>query len=170
LKHKLYLRNVKKSDLILLRDWRNSKHILEFSGQFKLLNLEDQKKWFTELKNKDSDKIMFVIIDESKKSLGVCGLTHINYKTHSADVAILLGDVTVHGKGVGEESLKLLIEYGFKKINLHRIKAEIFEFNTASIKLFEKVKFKQEAILKDSLWRDGRWWNTYVYSIFANDY
>ena len=34
----------------------------------------------------------------------------------------------------------------------------------------EIIKFKQEAILKDSLWRDGRWWNTYVYSILANDY
>jgi RimJ/RimL family protein N-acetyltransferase len=166
---KLYLRKIIKSDLTLLREWRNSKQFFEFSGQFKLLNMEDQKKWFQQLSKENPDKIMFAIINKNKKIIGTCGLTNIDYKNRSANTAIMIGDATIHGKGYGTESLRMLVEYGFKKMNLHRIEAEIFEFNTVSIKLFEKLNFKYEATLKESLWRHGRWWNTHVYAIFANE-
>ena len=71
----------------------------------------------------------------------------------------------MHGKGLGTEALQLLVNYGFKKMKLHRIGAEIFEYNKISLKLFEKLNFKREALLRDGLWKDGRWWDVYTYSI-----
>ena len=50
------LRSVKKSDLKLFRDWRNSSVIREFNTQFTLLNMKQQNFWFNSLSDKKTDK------------------------------------------------------------------------------------------------------------------
>ena len=112
---------------------------------------------------------MFMILDNLRKPIGICGLIHIDKKNRNADVAIILGDTKLHGQGYGTESLKLLVKYGFEKLKLHRIGAEIIEYNKISIKLFEKLNFEYEALMKENLWRNGKWWNTTVYSILAKN-
>ena len=71
----------------------------------------------------------------------------------------------IHGKGFGTKALQMLIDYGFFKMKLHRIGADIFEYNKISVKLFEKLGFTKEGVLNDYLWRSGKWWNLYKYSI-----
>jgi RimJ/RimL family protein N-acetyltransferase len=95
----------------------------------------------------------------------VGGLIHLDKKNRNAEVSIILGETKLHHRGLGTKALQLLINYGFQKLKLHRIEAEIFEYNKISVKLFEKLNFTREAILKDSLWRSGRWWNVYIFSI-----
>ena len=41
------LRNVKKTDLALLRDWRNLEESRQFNTQYTLLNMRNQKNWLT---------------------------------------------------------------------------------------------------------------------------
>lgn len=163
------LRNVKISDLKIIRNWRNSTDTREFNTQFTLLNMTNQKTWFNDISKAGSIRKMFVIIDEQKRPIGICGLINIDKKNRSADVAIVIGEKTSRGKHLGSKSLELLVNYGFKKLKLHRIGAEIFEYNKRSMKLFEKLNFKLEAIMRDRLWRNGMWWDVYLYSILSNE-
>ena len=163
------LRKIKQQDLSILRDWRNSKEIFPFNSQFSLLNMIDQKKWFAEIDKKKSDRKMFMIT-LNKKTIGVGGLIQHDVKNKSADIAIIIGERKSHGKNYGTQSLQKLVEYGFNNLNLHRIGAEIFEFNKISVKLFEKLNFKHEITLRDVLWRDGRYWNVLGYSLLNNKF
>lgn len=163
------LRKVKKKDLATIRDWRNSEGIREFNTQYIYLNMENQTNWFNSIQ-KNSDRIMFIITNKKKKPIGICGLIHLDKKNHNADVAIIIGNKTLHGKGYGFESLSLLVKFGFEQLNLHRIEAEIFEYNHKSKMLFKKLNFKYEVTLKESLWRNGKWWNIHLYSLLLNDY
>lgn len=162
------LRTVKISDLGIIRDWRNSPGTREFNTQFTLLNMRNQKKWFAEISKDGSQRKMFVIEDEKRRPIGICGLINIDRENRSADVAIILGEKRQRGKHLGSESLELLVGYGFKKLKLHRIGAEIFEYNKRSVRLFEGLNFKLEATLRDRLWRNGRWWDVYSYSILSS--
>jgi UDP-4-amino-4,6-dideoxy-N-acetyl-beta-L-altrosamine N-acetyltransferase len=166
---KTKFRKIVRTDLRILRDWRNSTGIMEYNSQFTLLNMVDQERWFKQIREKNSDRIMFMVMKE-KKPIGVCGLIHVNKKDRNADVAIIMGDRKLHGKGYGSEILQRLIEYGFTKLKLHRIGAEIFMYNKSSIRLFQKLNFTYETTLRDSLWRFGRWWDIYLYSILESDY
>lgn len=163
------LRRVAEKDLEIIRDWRNLEEIRPFNSQFTLLNIKQQKKWFHEINQPNTKRIMFVIMYKNTP-VGICGLIHRDIKNKNADVAIIIGETKMQNKSLGTETLKMLIEYGFTKLGLHRIGAEIFEYNIRSLRLFKRLNFKHEATLRKALWRDGKWWNSYVYSILRTDY
>jgi len=163
--HKINLRQINIDDLKILRDWRNAKGIYEFNTQFTLLNMKEQKNWFNQIHEKNSNSMMFIITNKKNQPIGVCGLIHINRTERCADVAIILGKQRLHGQGLGSEILQLLVEYGFKKLGLHRIGAEIFEYNQISVRLFEKLGFEYESTMRETLWRNGRWWNIHIFSL-----
>ena len=158
-------RKIVDADLKLLVKWRNSKGIREYNNQFILLNAFQQKKWFDQINTKKSDRVMFIVTNKKNKPIGVCGLIHIDRINKNADVAIILGEQKLHGKGLGSEILEWLIEYGFNQLGLHRIGAEIFSYNKISSRLFEKLAFKHEITLREALWRNGKWWDIYAYSL-----
>ena len=164
----LELRKIKKADLELLREWRNLGEIRQFNTQYTLLNMKNQENWFSELQKDKPDRYMF-IINFKKKPIGVCGLIHHDKVNHSADVAIMIGEKKFRSKGLGTLTLQKLIRFGFRQLKLHRIGAEVFEYNHESEKLFTKLNFKKEVILKHALWRYGKWWNIHVLSLINND-
>jgi len=169
-KKKVNLRKVVKNDLKKIRDWRNSPGIWDFNSQYILLNMIHQKDWYASISIKNSERRMFLIQLKKGIPIGICGLINIDFQQKSAEVAIILGEKEIHGEGIGTEVLRLLLEYGFKKLKLHRIYAEIFENNIISVKLFERLNFKYELTLKQRLWRKGKWWNVFVYSILENEF
>jgi len=166
--NRLTFRKITKSDLPLLRDWRNSNGILENNTQFTLLNMKNQENWYKLISEFKTDRLMFMIL-YANQPVGVCGLIHVDYNERNADVAIIIGERKLLGIGLGKRSLQKLVDYGFKKMKLNRIGAEIFEYNKKSVNLFEKLNFKYEATLRDSFWRNGRWWNTHVYSLLKDE-
>ena len=167
-KIKIQLKQITKSDLKLLIEWRNSNKIFPYNTQYFLLNAKTQTDWFNSLQN-DSSRKMFMISHENMK-IGICGLIDIDYKNKNANIAIIIGKTQLHAKGFGTMTLSNLLNYGFKKLGLHRIGAEVIEYNKTSIRLFEKSKFKIDVIHRNVIWRNNRWWNMYSMSILKDDF
>ena len=167
-KSNIKLRKVLKDDLTKFRDWRNSRQIWENNTQFIFLNMKNQSAWFKTLSENKLAKKMYTIVNDRNRPIGICGLIEINMENKNAKIAIIIGELKQQSKGVGTESLKLLLEIGFNDLKLHRIEAEVLEFNKRSIKFFEKFDFKKEAILNDYLFRNGKWNKLIVFSKLAN--
>ncbi len=168
LKSKIKLKRVTKLDLKLLIEWRNSKNIFPYNTQYFLLNSKMQMDWFNKIQN-DSSKKMFMIF-YGKLKIGICGLIDIDNENKNAKIAIIIGKESLHGMGIGTIVISHLLKYGFEKLELHRINSEVIEFNKNSIHLFEKSQFKLDAIYRDAIWRNNRWWNMKSMSIFAEDF
>jgi len=162
-KNNIRFRKINASYLEKIKNWRNLDSIKKFNYQYTLLNMKNQYQWYSSLTTSD-DKKMFVVL-KNLKPIGICGLIHIDQKNRNADVAIILGEQSLHGKGIGSIILKKLVNYGFNTLKLHRIGADIFEFNKISINLFERLSFKKEVTMRQSLWRDHKWWDIYTYSL-----
>ncbi len=152
------LRSIKKNDLQLIRDWRNDPNIFQFNKQHNLLNMKNQQDWFKTIKIDNSDKKMF-IIEKKLIPVGICGFVNIDHETNSGDIAIIIGNTQLHKKGIGTTVLEKLIQYGFKNLKLHKIGAEIFDFNLISKKFFEKFNFQYEITYREALWRNNRYWD-----------
>lgn len=165
---KIKFRKIILSDLILLKMWRNSSDIFPYNTQYSLLNMENQKKWFSEQKKSNENKMFMVIFNN--QPIGICGLIHFDHENKNADVAIIIGETQFHGQGIGKNVLLKLITYGFKKLNLNRIGAEIFEYNKISENLFCNLNFIFECTLRQSLWRNGKWWNINKFSILKHEF
>ena len=167
-KIKMQLKQITKSDLKLLIQWRNSKKIFPYNTQYFLLNSKIQTDWFNSLQN-DSSRKMFMI-SYNKIKIGICGLINIDYKNKNANIAIIIGKTDLHSQGVGTLALSHLLNYGFKKLHLHRIGAEVIEYNKNSIHFFKKSKFKIDVIHRDVIWRNNRWWNINSMSVLKEDF
>ena len=164
------LRALEVEDLKQLRDWRNAEFVRRTCREYRLLSMEHQKKWFNSLFKMPPDNIMFGIEDKEGKLVGVCGLTHINWKNRNAEVSIYIGEKEWQGKGAATDTLKALIKYGFETLNLHRIYAIIFEFNKDSIKLFEKCGFKFEGRPRGVHYVLGKYWDELIYGMLREEY
>ena len=165
---KVGLRAVEKQDLPILRDWRN---IVEFRKNFREvreLSLNDQEAWFDQLQKTKHINYMFTIVDlDTQKPIGAAGLLYINWIIRSADFSFYLGnnEVYIDDKGIAEEATKLLINYGFNNLNLHKIWMELYEFDKAKLDFFiNKFDFKKDGVLRDNCFEDGKYYDSYLIS------
>jgi [ribosomal protein S5]-alanine N-acetyltransferase len=69
------------------------------------------------------------------------------------------------GRGHGREAVKQLTELLFKNENIRRIEAGTSSLNLSSQKLLEKLGFQKEAIRRKTLYRNGRWEDSYLYAL-----
>lgn len=58
-------------------------------------------------------------------------------------------------QGIMTEALQAIIPYIFNTLNNHRICAEVFPENTASLHILKKLGFEKEGYLVKHLWHDG---------------
>jgi len=166
---KVGLRAVEKEDLPILRDWRN---IVEFRKNFREvreLSLTDQEAWLDHLQKTKHINYMFIIVDlDTQKPIGAAGLLYINWIIRSADFSFYIGDQDkyIGDDGIAKEAAKLLIDYGFNNLNLHKIWMELYEFDKQKIEFFTKeFNFKQDALLRDNCFEVGKYWNSYIISL-----
>ncbi len=68
-------------------------------------------------------------------------------------------------KGIMTKAVKVLSKYAFEELGLHRIFAEPYITNTASIRVLEKSGFVLEGILRANVFKDGRVLDQYLYAI-----
>ena len=158
------LRKVKQEDLKFFRDWRNTPAIWQNNTQFILLNLKQQDSWFNRINSINTKEKMFTIINEKQNPIGICGFVQIDNNHKNAKIAIIIGKTRLHSKGIGTESLNLLLKYGFNKLKIHRIDAEVIEYNEKSINFFQKLGFEPDAVMRDYIFRNGKWRNLFIFS------
>ena len=167
------LRAVEKEDLIYFRDWRNIPSFRKNFREVRELSFIDQEVWFNSLQKTKHINYMFTIVDlKTNQPIGAAGLLYINWIIRSGDFSFYIGDEKkyIGDDGVAEEAAKLLIDYGFKNLNLNKIWMELYEFDSQKIDFFmRKFKFVQDGILRDNCFEDGRYWNSLIISLLKKD-
>lgn len=68
----------------------------------------------------------------------------------NAEIGYWIGE-PFWGKGIATEAVKLASDYAFKKLNLNRLYAGVFESNAASQRVLEKAGFKKDCLLEQSV-------------------
>lgn len=167
------LRAVEREDLKIMRDWRNLSEFRKNFREYRELNMEMQIKWFEKYVVEDKNTLMFIIERlKDSKTIGVCGLVYINWVIRSADISFYIGErnVYIDSAGCADEALNLLMKYAFNQLNMHKLWTELYEFDTKKIIFFEKYKFKKDAILRDNCFEDGKYWNSYIYSLLHDEF
>ena len=166
---KVGLRAVEEKDLPFLRDWRNIPDFRKNFREVRELSLSDQGFWLDSLQKTKHINYMFTIVDlASNKPIGAAGLLYINWIIRSADFSFYIGHENkyIGYDGIASEATQLLIDYGFKNLNLHKIWMELYEFDNEKIKFFtEDFHFKKDGLLRDNCFEDGRYYNSLILSL-----
>lgn len=167
------LRAVELEDLILLRDWRNNPTFRRNFREVRELGMFNQQKWF-EKTNQSPNDFMFIFENlETGEPVGAGGLLYTNWIIRAADFSFYIGyeDAYIDEKGFAEDAAAILIKYAFETLNLNKVWMELYEFDEKKIKFFtEKFNFVREATLRDNCFEDGKYWNSYIYSLLLREY
>ena len=168
---KVGLRAIEKTDLQLLRDWRNNSEFRRNFREHRELSLFNQEKWFDRTMSNPNDYMFIIERLEDKLPIGACGLLYIHWITRSADFSFYIGheDKYIDDK-YAPEAIEILLKYGFQNLNLNKIWMELYEFDTRKLSIFkEKFNFKVDGKLRQNTFEDGRYWDSYIISLLKEE-
>lgn len=74
------------------------------------------------------------------------------------------------GKGLATDMGDLLIDFGFKELELHRIYATSDPRNIGSLKVLEKIGMAKEGKLRENLLIKGGYRNSFLYSVLEHEW
>lgn len=101
----------------------------------------------------------------------VGGLTLSNVRRGAAQTASLgywMGE-TFAGQGLMTKAVALTVGFAFDKLDLRRIEAACLPTNQVSIRLLERVGFRQEGFARQYLNIAGRWSDHLLFAMLAAD-
>ncbi len=167
------LHPVNAEDLAPLLEWRNNPDFRKFFREYRELNMRQQELWFEEKVIKDDTTLMFAIKrNKDRLLLGCCGFVYINWVQRHADLSLYIGwqDSYIDDTGYAEESCSALVDYGFNELGLNKVWTEIYEFDEKKRKLYERMGFHRDGILRQNHWYDRRWWDSFIFSVLRDDW
>ena len=126
-------------------------------------SVEFIKKSETWISNNESI-IWGIALKTDNKVIGTICVWNIKNRDYRAEVGYELHP-DYWRKGIMQEALVPVLDYGFKTMKLHSIAAVISPENTASIKLVEKNGFVKEAHFKEDYYDKGEFRDTAIYSL-----
>lgn len=165
------LRALTKEDARITWKWRNDEDIKYFfSGHPFYVNLEKEEEWFSRVLYSDIPTCILAIEEiQSKNLIGLVFLKDIHQINRSAEFAILIGEKNSRGKGYAKKSTKLMIDFAFNDLNLNRVFLKVQEDNDKAIKLYKKCEFQVEGILRQSIFKKGKYMNEIIMSIIKTE-
>lgn len=166
---KICLREVRREDLSLFKEWRNDAELTKNFRTLGPLTERNQCIYWQTIVNSDKHKVFTIIKEETGIPIGEIRLSYINFIDGNAEIGILLNQVE-RKKGYASEALNLILDFGFNRLRLQRIEAEYLETNIDSAKLFRKAGFVIEGIKRSSKYFDGWYYNSIIASILKSDY
>ncbi|MFP7231902.1 GNAT family protein [Bacillus subtilis] len=78
-------------------------------------------------------------------------------------------DKAHNGKGLMTEAVRLVVDYAFHELKLHRIEAGVMPRNLGSMRVLEKARFHKEGIARKNVKIKGVWEDHQVLAILNRD-
>lgn len=155
----------------LYNKWMNNPHVRKYMRYNIPQTVEEVKKLFEPKKGEVKGDIFFEIWHKKdNKPIGLVGFIRINWFTRNAHIFYLIGDTDYWGQDIATEAGKLVVNYGFNELNLHKITARTFFPNKAASRVAEKIGFKHEITLKKEAYIDGEYVDLLNFVIFKDEW
>jgi RimJ/RimL family protein N-acetyltransferase len=113
-----------------------------------------------------TNQLYGVFVSKTNKVIGTICLWNISLKNHRGEIGYEL-QADYWGKGITNEAIKIVLDYGFNTLKLHSIEGVVDPNNAASIKLLEKNGFVREGYFKENYFHNGGFLDSAVYSLVA---
>lgn len=161
---RLYLSPINPDEVDAYLTWMNEDKTLAVNfGQYSLMvSSKNDLNWLYEPpQHMHRFAIVLLYNDELVGSISIHNIDHLN---RNAYIGIFIGGEDNRGKGYGAEAIRLILEYGFKTLNMHSINLTVHANNPAGIRCYEKVGFREVGRLPEVFFING----TYVDKIYMS--
>ena len=150
------LRRPEARDIDALYAQKNDPEVANLLGGFSLgYSRRDLEGWI-EAHRTRRDEIIWVIADsETDTCLGHVGLYNIDGRIRSGEFAIMIGEKSAWGKGLGTEVTRYVLDYAFDALNRNRVHLTVLATNPRAIAVYEKLGFEREGVMRQAQFKRG---------------
>ena len=124
-------------------------------------------RWYAEGAKTDTSYSFFVRLKKDDALIGGVTLDAVRRgTTQRAVLGYWLGEGFT-GHGYMTEAVRAAVEYGFNKLDLHRIEAASIPENVSSIRVLERAGFEREGYMRSYIRIDGEWQDHLLFARLA---
>lgn len=168
----VYLRQIELSDCTeQYVEWLNDPDVnLYLETKWYEQNITTIKS-FVESQRENNHSVLFaIILKNNNRHIGNIKIGPIHPHYLHADISYFIGDKHQWHRGIATEAIKLICEFGFNELNLHRIEAGAYDCAIGSWKALEKCGFKREGILREHVLLNDKYIDIYRYGLLKTEY
>ena len=165
---KVNIRKFERTDIPKKVEWINNPENNQFLHYDIPISIVGTERWFDSHQGEETR--YDAVIEADGVPVGTIGLLSIDRKNSKAEYYIAMGEVDYKGKGVAKEASRLILEYGFEKLDLNRIYLFTEVENVAAQKMFERVGFVREGVIRQDILSHGRNADRIAYGFLREDW
>ena len=165
---KVNIRKFERTDIPKKVEWINNPENNQFLHYDIPISIVGTERWFDSHQGEETR--YDAVIEADGVPVGTIGLLSIDRKNSKAEYYIAMGEVDYKGKGVAKEASRLILEYGFEKLDLNRIYLFTEVENVAAQKLFERVGFVREGVIRQDILSHGKYADRIAYGFLREDW
>lgn len=168
----IYLRAAERDDIPRFIAWLNDNRTSRTLGVTAPLSIPLEEQWFERaLAGQGKEGYHFVAcLLADDRPVGTIGLFQLDTVNGGAGLGIMVGDAADRGHGYGSDMLRAVLAFGFGSLRLERIWLDVFDFNRGARRVYERVGFVHEGVLRHAIYREGRFADVHRMAILADEW
>jgi ribosomal-protein-alanine N-acetyltransferase len=167
---RLVLRQLQTHDVHATFSLRSNPDVMRFVNRPLTRTIEEAMEWHNKIQSAlvNNEGITWGIAfkEDMGNKVGNIGLWRMEKENYRAEIGYML-DPMFQGKHITTEAVNMVVDYGFRKLNLHTIEAKVDPENIASMAVLRKTGFVLEGTLKENYFRNGSFRDTAIFSIIS---
>ena len=165
---KISIRPFDKGDIEKKIEWINDPENNRYLHYDLPLEYEKTLNWFE--KNRGRTDRLDMVIEADGIPVGLIGLLSIDRKNGKAEYYVSMGEKAMKGQGIAKRASELILEQAFRSLRLEKVYLYTETGNIAAQRLFLRVGFKIEGILKADVVSHGALADRYALGITRQEW
>jgi len=168
----VYLRAAERDDIPRFVGWLNDYRTSRTLGLRAPLSIPMEEAWFERMVA-DQGKggyLFTACLLADDRPIGNVGLFDLDLVNGSAGLGIMIGEPGDRGRGHGTDMLEALVGFGLASLRLERIWLDVYDFNPGARRVYERVGFQHEGVLRHAIFREGRFADVHRMAILSGEW
>jgi RimJ/RimL family protein N-acetyltransferase len=167
---KVLLRPMKREDIARMHELSQDPELYVLNCDYPRPAPIEAAQAYYENSTKQDDNTAHFAIEVDSKYIGDILLMNLKSRNRCAELGIVIGDRAYWGRGFGREAVKLMVDYGFHYLGLHRIELFPHEKNVRAIRCYLACGFMEEGRARKALWLQGEYVDVVQMSILREEW
>jgi RimJ/RimL family protein N-acetyltransferase len=165
------LRELAGSDLDAINRWRNDPELVALlGGSFRHVCRAVDERWYESYLANRAVNVRLAIEAGDETLVGAVYLVGIDWVNRSAEFALWIGEAAWQGKRIGEAATRLVLAHAFDDLNLERIHLTVLRHNERAIRLYRKLGFVDEGVLRRAAYKGGQYRDLLAMAILRDEH